>query len=58
MTGQVINLNKSRKAKALADGRKLADANAVKHGLTKAVKRQAKASSAKAKRDLDGHARE
>jgi hypothetical protein len=51
-------LNKARKAKAREEDRRQADANAVRHGLTKAAKAQAKAEAAKAKRDLDGHARE
>ena len=58
MTGQVVNLNKARKAKAQVEDRKQADANAVQHGLTKAAKQQTQAAAAKAKRDLDGHARE
>ncbi len=55
---KVINLNKARKAKARADDRAGADANAVRFGRTKAEKLRAEAQAEKAKRDLDGHQRE
>jgi hypothetical protein len=53
-----INLNKARKARAKAEKRAKADANVVKFGRTRAEKARDKAEAAKAKRDLDGHARE
>ena len=55
---QPINLNRFRKDKARAEKRARADANAVKHGRTKAEKTAEAAREAKAKRDLDGHRRE
>ncbi|MEM9476126.1 MAG: DUF4169 family protein [Pseudomonadota bacterium] len=53
-----INLNRVRKDKARAENRARADANAVKHGRTKAEKQADDARAAKAQRDLDGHRRE
>ena len=53
--GDVTNLNKFRKDKARADKRREADANAAKHGRSKAERDLEKARAAKAARDLDGH---
>lgn len=50
-----VNLNRYRKQKARADKRREGDANAARHGLSKADKTLAKARVDKAKRDLDGH---
>ena len=52
---QPVNLNRFRKQKARDEKRREADANAAKHGLTKAQKELARARAEKAKRDLDGH---
>lgn len=49
-----INLNKARKARARAQKKARADANAVTFGLTKAEKDRAKQDNARVKRDLDG----
>ncbi len=54
----VVNLNRFRKEKARAERRAEADANAVKHGRTKAEKALEKARAEKAARDLDGHERD
>ena len=54
----VVNLNRFRKEKARAEKRAEADANAAKHGRTKAEKALDKARAAKAARDLDGHERD
>lgn len=54
----VVNLNRFRKEKARADRRAEADANAAKHGRTKAEKALEKARAEKAARDLDGHERD
>ncbi|MCB1343063.1 MAG: DUF4169 family protein [Pseudooceanicola sp.] len=53
-----VNLNKHRKAKARAEDKARADANAVKFGRTKGEKARDKAESARAVRELDGHKRE
>lgn len=53
-----VNLNRFRKDKARAEKRVRADANAVKHGRTKAQREADAIREAKAKRDLDGHQRE
>ena len=55
---QPVNLNKYRKAKARAEARTRADENAVKFGRTGAQKKQDRAETDKARRDLDGHERE
>lgn len=53
---EIINLRSVKKAKAKADTRAQADANAAKFGRTKAEKLAEAASKDKAKRVLDGHA--
>jgi len=54
----VTNLNKARKARARAEKRKTADANAVKFGRTKAEKAKGMAESEAARRHVDSHKRE
>ncbi len=54
----VVNLNRFRKEKARAERRAEADANAAKHGRTKAEKALDQARAEKAARDLDGHERD
>ncbi len=54
MTGPVVNLNKVRKARDRAARKAQADANALKHGRTKAQKRLEALRADKAKRILDG----
>ena len=51
----VTNLNRFRKQKARDEKRAEADANAVKHGRTKAQKALEDARAEKAARNLDGH---
>lgn len=58
MTGTPINLNRARKARARDAAKTQADANAAKHGRTKAERRAEAGHAAKAKRDLDGHKRD
>ena len=53
--GDVTNLNRFRKDKARAEKRRAGDANAAKHGRSKAERDLAKARAEKAARDLDGH---
>jgi hypothetical protein len=55
---KVVSLNKARKAKARAEDRKQADANAVKFGRTKAEKARDAAEVEQAETRLDGHKRE
>ena len=54
----IINLRAHRKARAKADARVKADANAAKHGRTKALKTLEKARQDKDTALLDGHLRE
>ena len=54
MTGSVVNLNKARKARDRAEEKAQADANAVKHGRTKAERMLEAARAGMAKRALDG----
>lgn len=54
----VVNLNRFRKEKARAEKRAEADANAAKHGRTKAEKALDKARAEKTARTLDGHERD
>jgi Domain of unknown function (DUF4169) len=58
VTGQLINLRSARKAKAKDAAVRAATTNAAKFGRSKAEKTAEAAAQAKAKRDLDGHARE
>jgi hypothetical protein len=55
---EIINLRSVRKAIAKQQDRAQADENAVKFGRRKADKALQTAQAEKAKRDLDGHARE
>jgi hypothetical protein len=52
--GDVVNLNKARKAKARGDARMTADANRAKFGRTRAEKERDHAEKARAERLLDG----
>lgn len=53
-----VNLNKHRKAKARAEKRAEADANAVRYGQSKADKARDAAQAEKATRHLDQHKRD
>ncbi len=55
---KVVSLNKVRKAKARAENRTQADANAVKFGRTKAEKAGEALAAAQASTRLDGLKRE
>jgi len=55
---KVTNLSRRRKDKARAEKRARGDANAARHGQTKAQRALEAARAAKAGRDLDGHERE
>ena len=54
MTGSVTNLSKVRKARDRAEEKAQADANALKHGRTKAERLLEAAQAEKARRALDG----
>ena len=53
MTGSVINLNRARKALDRAQEKAQADANAARHGRTKAQRLLESAQADKARRALD-----
>ena len=55
---EIVNLRTARKAKEREKSRATGDENAAKFGRTKAEKDLEKARADKARRDLDGHARE
>ena len=55
---KIVNLRAVRKAKERETSRATGDQNAAKFGRTKAEKDLEKARAEKARRDLDGHARE
>ncbi|WP_068296750.1 DUF4169 family protein [Pararhodobacter sp. CCB-MM2] len=56
--GDVVNLRLKRKQAARDEARRKGDENAVKHGLSKAVRSLDQARADKAARELDGHKRE
>jgi hypothetical protein len=58
MSGDVVNLNKARKAREKADAGVKAKANRAKFGQTTTERFKAKLDTAKAKRTLDGKRRE
>jgi hypothetical protein len=53
MSDKVVNLNKARKERDRATDRAWADANALKHGRTKAERLAEAAGAEKARRGLD-----
>ena len=55
---EIINLRSVKKAKAKAEARAQGDANAAKFGRRKSERSAEESRQDKAKRDLDGHARE
>lgn len=55
---EIINLRQKRKQAARAQARAESDANAAKHGRSKADKARDKAIADKSERYLDGHRRE
>lgn len=56
--GDLVNLRTAKKQAARKAARSVADANAAKHGRTKAERDLEKARAEKAARELDGHKRE
>ncbi len=55
---EIINLRTRRKQAARDETRAKGDANAARHGVSKAAKSLTKAQADKARRDLDAHKRE
>ena len=55
---EIINLNTARKARSKAAAKTKADANAAKHGRSKALKALENARKAREAAKLDGHKRE
>lgn len=56
--GEVVNLRTAKKQAARKAARAASDANAAKHGRTKAERELEKARAEKATKTLDGHKRE
>jgi hypothetical protein len=54
---KVVNLRQARKVQARKEARAVADANAARHGQTKAERQRAAQEAAKARAHLDGHKR-
>ncbi|PWJ20507.1 DUF4169 family protein [Jannaschia seohaensis] len=52
---KVVNLRQARKQRARAEKAAQADANAARHGRSKAARELEKTTAEKARRDLDGH---
>jgi len=52
--GEVVNLNRARKAKAKLESRAIAEANRAKFGRSKAAKQREQAERARAEKLLDG----
>lgn len=55
MTARPINLSRARKDRDRAEAKRQADANALRHGRTKAERLAEAARDEKARRLLDGH---
>jgi hypothetical protein len=55
VTGKVVNLRQARKAHARSVARMAADANAARHGRTKAQREAEEKAAERARRALDGH---
>jgi hypothetical protein len=55
MTDKIVNLTRARKARVRDDKRRAADANAVRHGLSKAARAAAAREAEASARHLDGH---
>lgn len=52
---EILNLNRARKAKARAEKEKTAEANRVRHGTPKALRKLDKAKREQASERLSGH---
>ena len=58
MTGEIVNLNKARKAKAKTDAKAKAVANRAKHGETTAERAVKLIERLRAEKKLDAHKRD
>lgn len=58
MTSKVVNLRAARKARQRGEKRAAADANAARHGRSRAERDAAEAERAKLDDHLDGHKRD
>ncbi len=58
MSGKVVSLSRARKTRARDDKRRQADANAARHGRTKAERAADEAATARRDRHLDNHERD
>jgi hypothetical protein len=58
MSGEVVNLNKARKAREKAEAANKAKANRAKHGQTTAERFKAKLDALRSDRSLDGKKRD
>lgn len=56
--GDIVNLNKARKARAKADAEKTAADNRLKFGMTKLEKQKLADEKARLARHVEGHRRE
>lgn len=56
--GEIVNLNKARKARAKAEAEKKATDNRAKFGMTKAEKHTIADAKARLERHLEGHKRD
>jgi len=52
--GEVVNLNRARKARAKAEAEKTADNNRIKHGTPKSLRKKGDADREKAEREIEG----
>lgn len=55
MSGSPVNLNRARKARSREEAKSRADANAIKHGRTKAEKQADRARAEKAASHVEAH---
>lgn len=55
---EIVNLRRARKARARAEARSAADANAARHGLGKGARATLAAEAAQIRRTVDGARRE
>jgi hypothetical protein len=53
--GEIVNFRRARKAKSRAEAAAQADANRMKHGVSKGQRDLVRAHSAKAQRNLTAH---
>ncbi len=57
MTGEIVNLNRARKARARAEKRRQGDTNAALHGLTRAERTRQATEAERAAARIEAHRR-